>query len=101
MLLEKLSTAAGNSMAPFMRDVLNVLLQLLTNGNSVRTVQGERRLVRRFGTSGVETPEVQTRSRTLCAVLWEVLAPRDKSGIVRAGNVITCLFLVSVSRSVS
>ena len=65
---------------------------------------GERRLliVRRFGTSGVETPEVQTRSRTFCAVLWKVLIiPRDKSGIVRAGNVITFfLFLVSVSRSV-
>ena len=61
---------------------------------------GERRLVRRFGTSGVETPEVQTRSRTFCAVLWEVLIPRDKSGIVRAGNVITFSFLVSVSRSV-
>ncbi|CAN0160773.1 unnamed protein product [Ascophyllum nodosum] len=39
ILLEKLSTAAGNSMAPFMRDVLNVLLQLLTNGNSVISAQ--------------------------------------------------------------
>lgn len=36
LLLEKLSTAAGNSMAPLMRDMLNVLLQLMANGNSVR-----------------------------------------------------------------
>lgn len=36
LLLEKLSTAAGNSMAALMRDMLNVLLQLMANGNSVR-----------------------------------------------------------------
>ncbi|CAM9473158.1 unnamed protein product, partial [Hapterophycus canaliculatus] len=35
VLLEKLSTASGNSMAAFMRDMLNVLLQLMANGNSV------------------------------------------------------------------
>lgn len=34
-LLEKLSTASGNYMAILVRDILNVLLQLLANGNSV------------------------------------------------------------------
>lgn len=36
VLLEKLSDAAGNTLAALMRDMLNVLLQLLANGNSVR-----------------------------------------------------------------
>ncbi|CAN0531210.1 unnamed protein product, partial [Scytosiphon promiscuus] len=36
LLLEKLSTTAANSMAALMRDMLNVLLQLMANGNSVR-----------------------------------------------------------------
>lgn len=36
ILLEKLSTASGNYMAAFMRDMLNVLLHLMANGNSVR-----------------------------------------------------------------
>lgn len=39
VLLEKLSTEAGNYMAALMRDMLNVLLQLMANGNSVRNVQ--------------------------------------------------------------
>ena len=41
ILLEKLSTVAGNSMAALMRDMLNVLLQLMANGNSVRAVWGQ------------------------------------------------------------
>lgn len=36
VLLENISTASGNYMAPLMRDMLNVLLQLMANGNSVR-----------------------------------------------------------------
>lgn len=36
VLLEKLSTVSGNYMAALMRDMLNVLLQLMANGNSVR-----------------------------------------------------------------
>eukprot|EP00903_Cladosiphon_okamuranus_P015412 g14235.t1 len=35
VLLEKLSTVSGNYMAALMRDMLNVLLQLMANGNSV------------------------------------------------------------------
>lgn len=41
VLLEKLSSAAGNYMAALMRDMLNVLLQLLANGNSVRRRRGD------------------------------------------------------------
>ncbi|CAM9568539.1 unnamed protein product, partial [Pylaiella littoralis] len=39
VLLENISTAAGNYMAPLMRDMLNVLLQLMANGNSVIVAQ--------------------------------------------------------------